>query len=65
MLDTTTYLLTQQNAAGPMLRQEEPPLIDLTDSDAGGVNPSLGATIGGVISLGLIVAAGTYLALAI
>lgn len=65
MLDTTTYLLTQQNAEGPMLRQEEPPLIDLTDPDAGDVNPSLGATIGGVISLGLIVAVGTYLALAI
>jgi hypothetical protein len=61
MLDTTTYLLTQNNPAGPILRPAEPmahELFDNSDDDLG--EPSRGRVIGGLISLVLLVGTGAY-----
>ena len=62
MLDTTTYLLTQNNPAGPILRPAETMprefLGDEIDDDTGG--PSRGRLIGGLISLVLLAATGVY-----
>ena len=63
MLDTTTYLLTQNNQAGPILRPAEPMphelLCDELDTDVD--TPTPGRFIGGLIALGLLVATGIYL----
>ncbi len=62
MLDTTTYLLTQNNPAGPILRPAEPMphelLCDEIDDSAGA--PTLGRLIGGLISFVLLAATGVY-----
>lgn len=63
MLDITTYLLTQNNPAGPIIRPAEPMPHELfyqeTDDDAGAPTP--GRLIGGLISLVLLVGTGIYL----
>lgn len=63
MLDTTTYLLTQNNPAGPILRPAESMphelFSDEIDDDTGAPTP--GRLIGGLISFVLLAATGIYL----
>lgn len=63
MIDTVTYGLTQTLPGGPIIRPEEPTLFPAQIDDE--VPTTRGGLIGGFISLGLLVAAGAYLVLAL
>ena len=67
MIDNATYLMTQNNPGGPIVRPVEPTpqeLYDLYGADDA-TPPTLGRTIGGVLSLALLLAAGGYLFIAL
>ena len=67
MIDTTTYLLTQRNAAGPIIRPAEPmPHEIFAPNDDDDDTPlTRGKVIGGIISIAILAAVGAYLFLAI
>lgn len=65
MLDTTTYLLTQDGEAGPIMRPEDPPLFDHRDIQETTRPLSPGQFIGGAISIALIAARGLYMFVAL
>jgi len=63
MFDVPTYLLTQNDPGGPIIRPSDLLAHELPNQydDEGEVtSPSLGRTIGGFISLGLFLAFGAY-----
>jgi len=61
MIDTTTYLLTQRNAAGPVVRPAEPMPHEIYGTDDDVAPLTLGRVLGGIISLCLLAATGLYL----
>ena len=61
MIDTTTYLLTQHNAAGPIIRPAEPMPHEIYGDDGDAAPLTRGRMIGGIISLCLLAATGIYL----
>jgi len=68
MIDNATFLMTQNSAGGPILRPAEltpQELYDLADGSDDAKPPTLGRTIGGALSLVLILAIGGYLFLAV
>lgn len=63
MFDVATYLLTQNNPGGPMIRPSDPlphELDNLYDDEVDVTSPSLGRTMGGLISLAAFIALGIY-----
>lgn len=68
MIDTITYGLTKDLPSGPIYRPAEPMPHELYEPYGSNedIAPStFGKTIGGVISLGLLLALGAYLFLAL
>jgi len=68
MIDTITYGLTKDLPGGPIYRPAEPMAHEahLPSSSADDLAPStVGKAIGGVISLGLLLASGAYIYLAL
>lgn len=66
MIDTATYLLTQHNAAGPIIRPEEPMPHEIFVADDAEQTPlTRGRIIGGAISFVVLAATGAYLFLAL
>lgn len=65
MLDTTTYLLTQDNPGGPIVRQAEPMPHEIYSDGIGDHRLTGDRLIAGIISLVLLVGAGAYLFLAV
>jgi hypothetical protein len=68
MFDVTTYLLTQNDPGGPIIKPLDPLPHERADfyEDSGEVTSSSpGRTIGGLVSLGLFLALGAYLYAAI
>jgi hypothetical protein len=61
MIDTTTYLLTQHNLGGPIVRPAEAMPHELFVPDEDDRPLTRGRLIGGVISLALLAATGVYL----
>jgi hypothetical protein len=68
MFDVATYLMTQNNPGGPMIRPSDPVPHELDnpyDDELEVAAPSLGRTMGGLISLAAFVALGIYFLAAI
>lgn len=68
MIDTVLYGLTQGSPGGPIIRPAEPipeELYDLYGGSDDATPPTLGRTIGGVLSLALLLAVGAYLFIAL
>lgn len=62
MIDTATYLLTQHNPGGPIIRPEDPSTDFWHEDDVDDRPLTRGRLIGGIISAILLVGAGIYLA---
>lgn len=61
MIDTATYLLTQHNPAGPIIRPAEPMPHEIYVDDDDTAPLTRGGLIGGIVSLCLLVATGVYI----
>lgn len=67
MLDVNTYLITERNATGPIIREANTFPCD-QEHEVGDLAPgslSSGQAVGTLLSLGLIAMLGIYLAIAI
>lgn len=61
MLDTTTYLLTQHNPGGPIVRNAEPLPHEMYATVEEDLPLTRGRLIGGVLSLCMLIGVGVYL----